>query len=616
MKKIRRLFLETLSTLLICTALYITPVYAGSTTIEILRLSGTDRYETSVAISKSAWVSADTVIIANGEGYADALAASSLSKMNGAPILLTKKDGMSTSTINEIKRLKASKAILVGGTGVVGGGVEKQLNAAGLSFTRLGGKDRYDTSKLVGESLGVKNGIIIATGLDYPDALSIAPIAGSKSMPILLSPKDSLNPNVADFIKGKDIPVSYLVGGTGVLGSNIEKAVPKGKRLGGLNRFETNISINSEFDKDLNFDTVYLATGKDFPDALSGSALAARNNAPIILTEKASVPDKVLSFIKSKNVKKVIILGGTGAVDQNVESKLDPSRGTTEGKILGALEKYSVDSLNIFNAISKDTGKSVIDLIARWKQSDIFSYLDTAVHETCHGYEHSMYRGSYDFETKKWTYYLAPFLNSNTTYKISFVEGTVFKTEEMGKNIPSNLRTFRWSTYVAPGASVTANQWGVYGLLDELDAYYCGIKATYETYEFLKELPYSDSNWFNYYSTLDQKAFYEFKFWTLKYLIYASQNKPEVYKSIINNTVYKAAFKGIYTNFENLIEKQIPARKNEMVKYLNSKGKNAKISNGFLYINNSGKKGDDDMNNIKGEMKKAEYQNMLNILLK
>ncbi|MFL0268031.1 cell wall-binding repeat-containing protein [Candidatus Clostridium radicumherbarum] len=167
--------------------------------------------------------------------------------------------------------------------------VENQLKNIGVSFTRIGGINRYETSKLVAEKLGTSNGIIAATGLDFPDALSIAPIAGIKPMPILLSPKDGLDPSVASFIKGKSIPVSYIVGGTGVLGDTVSTSVPNSKRLGEKNRYETNQIINNQFVGNLSTGTVFLATGNDFPDALSGSALSAKNNAPIILSDKNSI---------------------------------------------------------------------------------------------------------------------------------------------------------------------------------------------------------------------------------------------------------------------------------------------------------------------------------------
>jgi len=314
----KRLFSHVIIGLFLCGVLNVTPVFAEDTNAEISRLSGINRYTTSVAISQAGWTQATTVIIATGQNYADALAGSALSKLKDAPILLTEKDAMNQNILTELKRLKATQAILVGGTGVIGTGVENQLKSLQIGITRIGGTDRYDTSKKVAETIGVNNGIIMATGLDFPDALSIAPIAGMKSIPILLSPKNSMTSNVAEFIK-PTIPVSYIVGGTGAISTSIASSLPNSKRLGGDNRYATNLLINENFAEDLNFDTIYLSTGNDFPDALAGSALAAKNNAPIFLTNKDSIPFEIINFIKTKNVKHVVILGGTGVVSKTVE---------------------------------------------------------------------------------------------------------------------------------------------------------------------------------------------------------------------------------------------------------------------------------------------------------
>jgi putative cell wall-binding protein/peptidoglycan/xylan/chitin deacetylase (PgdA/CDA1 family) len=348
MLKNKRFFLLVIISIFLCGVLNVTPIFAEEnyievskkaesntdatsvdigevdwtqdTNAEISRLSGSNRYITSVAISKAGWTQATTVIIATGLNYADALAASSLAKSKDAPILLTEKNLMNENILTEIKRLKATEAILVGGTGAIGTGVENQLKSLGIDITRIGGTDRYDTSKKIAETMGVDNGIIIATGLDFPDALSIAPISGIKSIPIVLSPKYSMDSNVAEFIKSRTIPVSYIVGGTGAISTSIASSLPNSKRLGGSDRYATNLLINGNFSGDLNFDTLYLATGNDFPDALAGSALAAKNNAPIFLTSKDSISFDILNFIKNKNVKKVIILGGTGVVNENVQN--------------------------------------------------------------------------------------------------------------------------------------------------------------------------------------------------------------------------------------------------------------------------------------------------------
>jgi putative cell wall-binding protein len=341
MLKGKRLFLGALVGMFLCGGLIITPVFAENTDITNTRLSGANRYTTSADISKAGWTKSNTVIIANGLGYADALAASSLSKSKDAPILLTAKNSINASVITELKRLEATDAILVGGTGVIAKGVENQLKNLGINFTRIGGTDRYDTSKKVAEVMGVDSGIIMATGLDFPDALSIAPIAGIKSMPILLSPKKTMNPNIEEFIKSKDIPVSYIVGQTDVIDSSIASKLPNSKRLGGDNRYSTNLVINKTFEEDLNFETIYLATGSNFPDALAGSALAAKNNSPIFLTGRNSLSEETINVLKNKKVKNVVVLGGSDVVSDNIVN--DTIKGITASNETGYVYNNELD---------------------------------------------------------------------------------------------------------------------------------------------------------------------------------------------------------------------------------------------------------------------------------
>lgn len=80
------------------------------------RLSGSDRIETSLKISQNGWKNgADTVVIAQGYGYADALCATPLAKKYNAPIILSRQDALGSDTIAEIKRLNAKKAFVIGG---------------------------------------------------------------------------------------------------------------------------------------------------------------------------------------------------------------------------------------------------------------------------------------------------------------------------------------------------------------------------------------------------------------------------------------------------------------------------------------------------------------------
>jgi len=278
------------------------------------RLGGSDRFDTSVRISVDQWVQSDNVILVSGRNYPDALCASPLSKKFDAPILLTETTELDTRVLGEIKRLGAKNVYIIGGSGVVGTAVENTLKGLGINVIRIAGINRYETSIEVAKYLGTVTAAVIASGESFPDALSIASIAGAKQMPILLTDKNTLPTSVESYIKNNNITKGYIVGGTGVVSSNVESKLSGFKRLAGIDRFSTNANIINEFINDLNYDSIFAATGYDYPDALAGSGSAAKLNAPIILTDGALKLDGATLLIKLKETKNLRVLGASGVI--------------------------------------------------------------------------------------------------------------------------------------------------------------------------------------------------------------------------------------------------------------------------------------------------------------
>lgn len=294
-----------------------------SASITTKRLSGQDRYETCVEISKSGWTQSQWAIIASGENFPDAICAGPLAKSKNAPIILTRNTSLDNNCINELKRLGVNQAYIIGGTGVVSKNVENQLRNLGISFTRFGGKDRYETSVKVAQNLSISNELIVSNGKSYADVLSIAPIAAKKGIPILLTNTNILPISVSNYIAGKSISKSYVIGGTGVVSEVVKSKLPGSKeRLGGTDRYDTNIKVLQKFEDELNFTSTYVATGKDFPDALSASALASKNSSPVILTS-TDLPQVTSNYIQYKNITNLNIVGGTGVINDTLVSEIN-----------------------------------------------------------------------------------------------------------------------------------------------------------------------------------------------------------------------------------------------------------------------------------------------------
>ena len=120
----------------------------------VSRLSGNNRYGTAVAISQEGWVSADVVVLARGDDYADALAGVPLAYALDAPILLTPSARLSSLVRDEIIRLNAKEVIVLGGYGAISEEVEDILTTElGLAVKRIAGSNRYGTAAEIAREL-------------------------------------------------------------------------------------------------------------------------------------------------------------------------------------------------------------------------------------------------------------------------------------------------------------------------------------------------------------------------------------------------------------------------------------------------------------------------------
>lgn len=312
------------------------------------RLCGNNRYETAISIAQDGWsAGSDNLIIASGDNqsYADSICAGPLAYKYKAPILLTYKDSLDPEVANEIKNLNPTHIFIVGGTGVVANSVKTQLaNLLKISpdnidkaIERLGGLNRYETSLQVAEKLkevdGTPDKIVVATGENFPDALSMSSIAAIKQMPILFTQKTTTDSNVSYFINSCKPSKTYVIGGNGVISDDIANSFPYPKRLSGQDRYGTNLAILKEF-SDISLSNLYIATGENFPDALCGAARAAQDQAPMLLVPGVSSSFSsdvlaVLTYIHSnlKNINNVVALGGTAVLSDNIVNKvINPDR--------------------------------------------------------------------------------------------------------------------------------------------------------------------------------------------------------------------------------------------------------------------------------------------------
>lgn len=274
--------------------------------VDVQRIKGNSRYDTSIEISKHAFSKSDKVVVVSGEKFADALTAGNFADQ--APILLTEKAGASSDLQKEIDRLGAKEVIIIGGKGSVSESVEKTLKLQGKKITRISGNDRYETSTKVAEALNAKN-IVLANGEKFADALSAAPYAISKNKTLVLT-------NGKNLPKGVEVKdISTIIGGKNSV--NI-KGLENVSRISGKNRNDTSIEVLKQIGKT---EKAVIADGRDYPDALSAAPLAVKMNTGILLSDDSAI-DSIKSFIDKNGIKQVTIIGGEKSVSKIQFQKL------------------------------------------------------------------------------------------------------------------------------------------------------------------------------------------------------------------------------------------------------------------------------------------------------
>jgi len=294
------------------------------------RIAGTDRYSTAVAISRAGFAAADNVVLATGENFPDALAGAPLAKALNAPILLTRKAALPATVLEEIRRLRPTTIWILGGESAVGRAVASAL--AGYKVVRIAGSDRYSTSASIAQALAEQSGrtvigrAFVATGDNYPDALSAAGVAARCGEPILLVRKSSIPAATMGVIASLGVNKTVVLGGTSVVDAATMAKLPSPVRLNGADRYGTSARIAAwSLDQGLEPYGLVVATGANFPDALAAGVLSATRLYPTVLTKPTITPDVIGQFIVDASHERfdgVVFIGGDSAVSPSVASSI------------------------------------------------------------------------------------------------------------------------------------------------------------------------------------------------------------------------------------------------------------------------------------------------------
>ncbi|EQF58999.1 beta-lactamase family protein [Clostridioides difficile CD175] len=192
-----------------------------SNNISVSRISGSDRYQTSMNIAKELnnISNISKISVVNGEkGLADAVSIGAVSAQNDMPIILTNENSNITEINNLFKNKKIDKSYVIGGEYTVSKNIESKLQ----NPQRISGSTRNETNaKVIKEfykDSKIDNLYVAKNGMnkqdDLIDGLSVGVLAGKTKSPVMLV-GNSLDYNQKELFKTMRFKSVTQIGGNG-----------------------------------------------------------------------------------------------------------------------------------------------------------------------------------------------------------------------------------------------------------------------------------------------------------------------------------------------------------------------------------------------------------------
>lgn len=288
------------------------------------RWGGTDAFQTAALVSEGLVARSETVVLANSDGWADALSVGPLAARLHAPLLLSPRTWLPPTTRQEIVRRGAKRVVLIGGTGAISPEVQAELTRMGLTVERLGGADRYQTCLAIAARIRRIDGrstqpVFLVTGQDYPDGLVAAPAAAARGGVILLTAGSRLTAPVRKFMDAGRPAARYAVGGFAVQAAATAR-LPLTAAYSGADREQTALLVARAF-----FATsarAYLVNAWSFAPALPAVAAAGFERSPVLFATWGSLGRATAAHLARTRVRTVNVVGGPGQVGPAVLTTL------------------------------------------------------------------------------------------------------------------------------------------------------------------------------------------------------------------------------------------------------------------------------------------------------
>lgn len=202
------------------------------------------------------------------------------------------------------------------------------------TFIRIAGPTRYDTAvALTRASFSTSPTVFLATGEDFPDALTAGAVAGGTGTPLLLTRSDRLLEAVAEELVRLAPDRVVVVGSSAAISTSVEAAVQRRTRarvdrLGGRDRYATAVAVGDLLTTPQH--EVFVVSGENFPDATAAAAAAAHRGASMVLTRRGRLPGSSWEALARRNPATVTLVGGpdviSPAVAEEISARLRPAR--------------------------------------------------------------------------------------------------------------------------------------------------------------------------------------------------------------------------------------------------------------------------------------------------
>ena len=297
------------------------------------RLEGPDRYATAAAVARDGFPDgASTAVLATGADFPDALAGGAWASERGVPLLLTRTGSLPSTTERALTDLGVGEVLIPGGTNAVDDDVEQAIDDLGIAVDRRAGEDRYATASALADPDADR--AFVASGEDFPDALTAAAPAGLSQAPMLLTDPDALPEATRDWLAAAAPSEVVLVGGTAAVSASVaeEIAAVTGaapERLAGGDRYATAAEVIAwhEARSDaVDPSGLVVAQGRGFPDALAGGPLAAARDQALMIVPPGDVEANAAAraFLEGRDqLERVTLLGGPVALSSYQHWQLD-----------------------------------------------------------------------------------------------------------------------------------------------------------------------------------------------------------------------------------------------------------------------------------------------------